>query len=151
MKIREARLKDIKRINEISLEGIFQENSFQYTGNKKKVKEEADYEFKKHKRTIKRGIQDKKQYWIVAEEKGIVVGFGSAYIKKDKGVTESVYIDKEFQRRGYGAKILNHLVKWLKSKNLKHIDSYLLTKNFPSLKLHKKIGFKPHVLRMKLK
>jgi L-amino acid N-acyltransferase YncA len=151
MKIRKATKKDIERINEIGLEGLFQEHTFQNPKNKKKIRQGVKEDFEFHKKTIKNNLKDKKQYWIVVEEKGIIVGFGSAYIKKDKGVIESVYIDKKFQKKSYGIKIMRHLIKWLKSKKVKHIESNFLFDNAPSLKLHKKLGFKPYFLRVRLK
>ncbi len=151
MKIRKAIFKDIKRINEILLEGSIQEHTFQNPGNKKKIKENVTEDFNHHKKAIKKKIQDKKQCWIVLEEKGVVVGFGSTHIKGNQGFIESVYITKEAQRKGYGKKILKYLVNWLKSKKVKHIESYLLVKNIPSLKLHEKLGFKPYLFKMRLK
>jgi len=151
MKIRKATEKDIPRIDKICEDGIYQEHSLQNPGDKKKISEGAESDLKFHRRTIRKNLEDKKQYWIVIENKGVIVGVGSAYIKKDKGVTESVYIAKESQRKGYGKKILKHLVSWLELKKVEHIESNLLVKNIPSLRLHKKLGFKPYVLRVRLR
>ena len=151
MKIRKAIQEDIVRINEIVLEGLFQEHSLQNPNDKRKIKQGVKNDIEFHKKTIKKNLQDKKQYWVVVEEKGNVVGFGSAYIKKDKGVTESVYVDKKFQKKGYGINIMKNLIGWLKSKKVKNIESNFLFENIPSLKLHKKLGFKPYLLRVKLK
>ncbi len=151
MKIRKATSKDIKKINEIGLEGLFQEHPLQNPENKKKIKQDVEDDFEFHKKTIKKNLLDRKQSWIVVEEKGIVVGFGSAYIKKNKGVIESVYINKKFQKEGYGKKLMKHLIRWLKSKKVKHIESNFLSKNIPSLKLHEKLGFKSYLLRVRLK
>jgi len=85
------------------------------------------------------------------EIKGEVIGFGSAYLWNNKGVIESVYISKNYQNKGYGIKILKYLIDWMKSKKVKHIESNILTENTPSIKLHKKLGFEPYLLRMKLK
>jgi len=150
MKIRKATSKDIEKINEIGLEGLFQEHALQNPKNKKKIKKGVNEDFEFHKRTIRKNLQDNKQCWIVVEEKGTIIGFGSTYIKKDRGIIESVYVAKEFQRKGYGMKIIKHLVSWLKSKKVKHIESNLLVKNTPSIKLHEKIGFKPYFLRVRL-
>ncbi|MEK6873504.1 MAG: GNAT family N-acetyltransferase [Nanoarchaeota archaeon] len=150
--IRKANIKDIKRINEIYFDGAFQEYNFQY--NKKSEKEKRKYideEIKNHKKKIRKDLQAKKQHWVVLEINGKVIGFGSAYLWSNKGVVESVYIDKNYQKKGYGTQILKYLINWMKLKKVKHIESNILTENIPSIKLHEKLGFKPYLLRMRLR
>ncbi|MBS3092328.1 GNAT family N-acetyltransferase [Candidatus Pacearchaeota archaeon] len=152
MTIRKATKKDIEKINEIYAEGIIQELEFQYPNKpKSKIKEYAKEEIKYHNQTVNKNIKDRKQYWIVLEENNNIIGFGSAYIKGNKGVTESIYIAKEFRGKGYGSKILKNLISWINSKKVKHIETNILTGNEPSIKLHEKFRFKPYLLRMRLR
>lgn len=152
MTIQKATKKDIEKINEIYAEGILQELKFQYPNKpKSKIKEDVEYDFNFHKKTIRKNIKDRKQYWIILEENNEIIGFGSAYIKGNKGVTESIYIAKEFRGKGYGSKILKNLISWINSKKVKHIETNILTGNEPSIKLHEKFGFKPYLLRMRLR
>lgn len=152
MKIRKAIDKDIVRINEIVKSGIYQEASLQHLGNKKKVKEDVEFDFNFHKKTIGKNLKDKKQYWVVVEEKGDIVGVGGAYIKgKERGIIESIYIAKKFQRKGYGKAIIENLINWIKSTKVRHIESNAFVRNKPSIKLHEKLGFKPYILRVRLK
>lgn len=152
MKIRKATEKDIQIINKICKEGLYQEWTIQHSGkHKKAIREDAESDLNFNKKTINKNLSDKKQCWIVLEEEGEVIGFGSAYLKDNKGIIESVYIAKSFQRKGYGKKILESLIDWLKPKKLKYIETNVLIKNEPSIKLHKKAGFKPYILRMRLK
>jgi L-amino acid N-acyltransferase YncA len=150
--MRKATSKDVGKINEIYSEGAFQEYSFHYgKKSEKEIKNIINEEINNHKKKIRRDLQAKKQHWIVLEIKGEVIGFGSAYLWNNKGVIESVYISKNYQNKGYGIKILKYLIDWMKSKKVKHIESNILTENTPSIKLHKKLGFEPYLLRMKLK
>ncbi|MEA3329876.1 MAG: GNAT family N-acetyltransferase [Nanoarchaeota archaeon] len=151
MKIRKAKKEDIKKINEIYEQGLFQEYSFQYPKNKTKIQMDVEYDSKFHKRMIKKNLKDKKQYWIVIEIDEKIMGVGSAYIKRDKGIIESVYISKSFQRKGYGQKIIKELIRWVRLKKAKRIESNFLVKNNSSIKLHEKLGFKPYVLKVRLK
>ena len=152
MTIRKANKKDIGRINEICKEGLIKEHTLQNFGkNNRKIKEDVEYDFNFHKKTISKNIKDRKQYWIVLEENNKIIGFGSAYIKGNKGVTESIYIAKEFRGKGYGSEILKKLIRWINSKKVKHIETNILTGNEPSIKLHEKFRFKPYLLRMRLK
>jgi L-amino acid N-acyltransferase YncA len=152
MKFRKATLKDIKRINEIYAEGILKEIMLQYPDySKKKINEEVAFEIKEHRSTVKKNLQDKKQYWVILEEKDKVIGWGSAYIEKRKGVTESIYISKEFRRKGYGREMKKHLIAWLKSKKVKVIETNILAKNIPSLKLSESFGFEPYLIKLRMK
>jgi len=151
--MRKASEKDIGRINEICKDGIFQEWTIQHSGkDEKKIKEDAENDFNFHKKTIKKNLKDKKQYWIVLEEKEGIIGVGSAYLKgKDKGIVESIYVAKAFQGKGYGKIILENLISWIKSKKVKHVESNVLIRNEPSIKLHEKFGFEPYILRRRLR
>jgi len=152
MKFHKATIKNIEKIKEIYSEGILKEFTLQYPKySNKKIKEKIEYEIREYNKTIRKNLNDKKQCWGTLVEKGEIIGFGSAYIKeKNKGVIESVYIEKSSHRKGYGKEILKHLIKWLKSKKVKAIESNFLTENKPSLKLHEGLGFKPYLLRVRL-
>ncbi len=149
MEMRQANIDDVDKINEIFSEGILQELKFQYSSNAK-IKKEFEWEVKNHKKYINKDLKDKNQYWIVLELNGLVIGFGSSYIKDGKGVVESVYVDKGFRRKGYGIKIVKELLRWIRSKKVRVIESNLFVKNLPSLKLHEKLGFKSYMFRMRL-
>ncbi|MBS3072452.1 GNAT family N-acetyltransferase [Candidatus Pacearchaeota archaeon] len=150
--IRKAIVKDIEKINEIYSEGAFQEYSYHHgKKSEREIRDSVNEEINNHKKKIRRDLQAKKQYWVVLEDKGKVIGFGSVYLWSNKGVVGSVYISKNYQNKGYGTKILKYLTNWMKSKKVKRIESNLLVGNVPSIKLHKKLGFEPYLLRMRLK
>lgn len=153
MKIRKAILADLNRIDEIYAEGSAEEVRYQFK-NISKEKYEKDLE--KHKISRKKGfrknMRSQNHYWIVVVDAQNILGFGEAYLKnKDEGMIENVYVDKTAKRKGIGIKITKELIKWLKKKKVKNINSAAYIKNKPSLNMHKKLGFKPLVVRMRLK
>lgn len=152
MKIRKATLKDLARIDEIYVEGSIDESEYQFSSNKlKEVKKDLKkYQFVR-RQGFRKYMKSKKHYWIVAEEDKNILGFGEAWIKnKDTGVTESVHVDRRYRKEGVGKRIMKEMIKWLKKQKLKHIESSCYANNKPSLEMHKKLGFKPLVLKMRL-
>lgn len=154
MIIRKANIKDLKDIDRIYVEGSIDEGKLQFP---KVSKKEILKDVNKTKKTIikefRKEIKSKKNNWIVVEENCQIAGFGNAEIKKDKryGMITMVYIDKKFRRRGIGIKISRKLIKWLKSKKVKYIESSAYINNKPSIKMQEKLGFKPISLKMRLK
>jgi len=153
MKIRKATLKDLKRIDEIYVEGSIDEGKYQFPNvSAKEMKKDLRKKEKERLKGWRRDMKSKKHYWIVAEEKNQIKGFGQAWLKrKDKGIVESVYVNKKYRRKRIGKKIISELINWLKKNKMKYIESGIYLKNKPSIKLHKKSGFKPISLTMRLK
>lgn len=153
MKIRKATEKDLNRIDEIYTEGTIDEKKLQFPRySKKKILDELNSKKKSRISKTKKALKNKKEYWVVAEENKEIIGFGQAYLRnKDVGVTESAYVDKKHRRKGVGRKIMKELIKWIKNKKMKHIESNVLVKNTPSIKLQETFGFKPYLLRMRLR
>lgn len=89
------------------------------------------------------------------EEKGFLFGFGNAEIKKNygrkEGIINMVYVDRRFRGKGMGKKILKELIYWLNRNKVRHIEAGFYYNNKPSIEMHKKFGFKPISLKMRLK
>jgi len=155
MKIRKAKEEDLKEIDKIYVEGSIDEGRLQFpkVAIKKMVKD-----LKKFKKVRIKGwekeLNSKKNYWIVLENNNIILGFGNAEIKKNynpkEGMLTMVYIDRKFRRKGFGKKIVKELILWLKKKKIKYIEAGFYYNNKPSIKMHKKLGFKPISLKMRL-
>ena len=153
MKIRRARKEDLPAVDKLYVEGSIDEGKLQFP---KVALKEMQKELGKHRNSRRQGsrryMKSKKHYWIVAEDKKEIIGFGQSWIKKkDTGITESVYVDRKYRKSGVGEKIMKDMIKWLKKQKLKYIESSVYLKNTPSIKLHKKLGFKPLLLKMRLK
>jgi L-amino acid N-acyltransferase YncA len=153
MKIRKANVSDLRGIDEIYVEGSIDEGKYQFPNiSLKEMKKDLDKKQNSRRQGFRRYMKSKKHYWIVAEEKGKIIGFGQVWIKnKDTGITESVYVDRKYRKRGVGKDLMKEMIKWLKNKKLKYIESSAYLRNKPSVKLHEKLGFKPFLVRMRLK
>jgi len=153
MKIRKAKKEDIRRIDEIYVDGSIREGRLQFPEISIK---EMQQDLNKYKNSRPKGfleeMKSKNHYWIVAEENGEIVGFGQAWIKtKEIGMLEKVYIDRRWARQGIGLKLLKELEKWLISKKVKFIEAGIYYKNKPSIKLNEKAGYKPISIKMRKK
>ncbi len=153
MKIRKAKKEDIRRIDEIYVEGSIREGKLQFP--KVPIKE-MQQDLNKYKTSRPKGfleeMKSKNHYWIVAEENGEIVGFGQAWIKKKEiGMLEKIYIDRRWARQGIGLKLLKELERWLISKRVKFIEAGIYYKNKPSIKLNEKAGYKPISIKMRKK
>jgi len=153
MKIRKAKKEDIGRIDEIYVDGSIREGKLQFP--KISIKEMRQ-DLNKYKNSRPKGflkeMKSNNHYWIVAEEKGEIVGFGQAWIKtKEIGMLEKVYVDRRWARQGIGLKLLKELEKWLISKKVKFIEAGIYYKNKPSIKLNEKAGYKPISIKMRKK
>jgi len=155
MKIRKARLDDLKRIDEIYTGGSIDEGKLQFPSvtinemikNLKKFKKNRINGWKKE-------LKSKNNYWIVLEDNKFILGFGNAEIKKNYGHNEGMctmtYIDRRFRRKGFGFRITKELVSWLKKQKVKHIEAGFYYNNLPSIEMCRKLGFKPISLKMRL-
>lgn len=153
MKIRRGKKQDTISMDEIYVDAHIDESKLQFPKVSKKVMRDDMIKKQRSRRAkMKKSIINKKNYYLIAEEKGEIIGFGHAYIKsKDTGILESIYIKKQYRRKGIGKKIAKELIKWLKKKKFKYIESNALIKNKASLKLQEKMGFKPYFVRTRLK
>ncbi len=154
MKTRKAKKEDIRRIDEIYVDGSIREGKLQFP--KIPIKE-IKKDLEKYKTSRPKGfleeMKSKNHYWIVAEnEEGGIVGFGQAWIKtKEIGMLEKIYVDRKAARQGIGLKLLKELEKWLISKKVKFIEAGIYCKNTPSIKLNEKAGYEPISVKMQKK
>ena len=153
MKIRKAKKEDIRRIDEIYVDGSIREGKLQFPEvSLKEMQQDLDKYKKSRPQGFLEEMKSKNHYWIVAEENGEIVGFGQAWIKtKEIGMLEKVYIDRRWARKGIGLKLLKELEKWLISKKVKFIEAGIYYENKPSIKLNEKAGYKPISIKMRKK
>ncbi len=151
--IRKATLKDLNEIERIYVEGSIDEGKLQFPNvSRKAMIKQLKKDAGSRKKELRQNLKNKKHFFVVTEIGSKVAGFGQAWLRKDStGIIEDIYIDKKHRRKGFGAKIALMLIKWLKKNKVKYIESSAFLKNAPSIKLHKKLGFKPICLKMRLK
>lgn len=68
------------------------------------------------------------------------VSFNSEKDNKDSYLINDIHILKQYQRQGYGAKILNFVINKVKGFNCKQLKIFVFNKN-PSLDFYKKHNF----------
>lgn len=149
VKIRRARKEDLKKIDEIYVNASKEEVSTQFFG--KQLKETLK-SFEKHKQDringFKKSIKDKKQYFIIALENNLIIGFGQVVLNNKKAKIEKVYVDKNYRRKGVATKIVKKIITWLKKQKVTDVNTGIFVHNKPSIKLHEKLGFKQITINM---
>ncbi len=131
MKIRKSKKKDLDKIAEI----------FRIEYGKK------PYGEKWTEKTALKKIKEYFNHYLVftAEQEKDVVGFliGSTEIWDDgtHGFIEEIVVSSEFQKKGYGKKLVKYFEDFLKKKGAKRLDlfSHIKSKAF---RFYKKQGFK---------
>lgn len=84
-----------------------------------------------------------KQNIVIVYEKDTPVGFGAYYMKSFyEGMVHFVYIDKNYRRKGYSAKLTQYMIDQLLKMGAKFIKLYTRVNNMPARALYKKLGFK---------
>jgi len=95
---------------------------------------------------------------LVAEFKGEVVASGYAKIKKARHYLNHenysylgfMYTRPEFRRKGINNKIIDGLKEWSYSKGLKEIRLTVYDDNIGAIGAYEKVGFKKHLIEMRL-
>jgi len=155
MKIRKATKKDIDEIDRIYVSAETDGMKLQFPKEWKSMLKNFKKNEKLRKKDFRKDIISKNNYWVVVEEEGKIAGFGNAEIKKNynekNGMITMIYVDDKFRRRGIGTIIVKELIKWLKNKKVKNIESAAYINNKPSIKMQTKLGFKPILIKMRLK
>lgn len=84
--------------------------------------------------------------WLVVEEDGEVLGY--AYANKWKtrssyrfSIESTVYLDHNFQSKGWGSILYTELLKDLRSKDVHMVIGVISLPNVSSVALHEKLGF----------
>lgn len=71
----------------------------------------------------------KHQHFLVAEQKGKIIGFGSATAD---GYIDTLFVHKNHQGKNVGTTILQHLITYLKKQGINeaHLDASLTARDF---------------------
>jgi L-amino acid N-acyltransferase YncA len=88
---------------------------------------------------------DKRPIWIV-EVDGVIIGwvvFHSFYGRPAYNATAevSIYLHEDYREKGYGQKVLEHVIDKSGSLGISTLLGYIFAHNEPSLKLFRKFGF----------
>jgi GNAT superfamily N-acetyltransferase len=94
----------------------------------------------------------------VVEHDGKIVASGCARIKPDRhylkhdlmGYLGFMYVPEEYRGQGLNKLIIDKLIEWCKQKGLKEIRLDVYETNAPAIRAYEKVGFKKHLITMRL-
>ncbi|MCR9227713.1 MAG: GNAT family N-acetyltransferase [Flavobacteriaceae bacterium] len=103
-------------------------------------------------------IQNPKACVLVAEIDGGVVASGYAISKRARHYLDHefyaylgfMYTDEDFRGMGVNAKIVGELKQWSQQEGFKEIRLTVYNENLPAIKAYEKVGFKKHIIEMRL-
>ncbi|ADV49583.1 GNAT family N-acetyltransferase [Cellulophaga sp. E16_2] len=107
---------------------------------------------------IEKFIKDGRSKVVVACIGGKIAGSGFATILTAKNylVHEEyvnlhfMYTAPDYRGQGVNALIMNTLKEWAHSKNIKEVRLTVYQDNLPAIKAYEKVGFKKHIIEMRL-
>ena len=95
--------------------------------------------------------------FFVAEENGKIIGYieGSVFknydifkIKK-KGLIDTLYVLPKYRKKGVAKKLVNEILKWFRSKGIKHFTLGTHALHKKAILFWKHMGFKEYNYRFK--
>lgn len=86
---------------------------------------------------------DSIKFWSLWEEENLIGCGALKFLDKSHGEFKSIRVVDEYRKRGYGFKIINHLINEAKKLDIKKLSLETGAGDFflPARKLFKKIGF----------
>lgn len=125
MKIRFATLKDLKFVKEL---------------DEKNMKSIIESLGEKYGSCMFEKFNSKRCFIIESNKKPI--GFAYFQIPENKLNIWNIQIDKNFQRKGYGKKLMEYLIKYARKKKLKKVILEAHASNKQAIDFYEKIKFK---------
>lgn len=103
-------------------------------------------------------IQDPKAQVVVAETEGKIVASGYAIPKRARHYLDHewyaylgfMYTDENYRGRGINALIVEALKQWSVDNGFNEIRLTVYSDNLPAIKAYEKVGFKKHIIEMRL-
>ncbi len=85
------------------------------------------------------------KFWSLWEESQLMGCGALKFLEKNHGEFKSIRIHDDFRGKGYGEKIINHLINEAKKLNINRISIETVSGDFfaPARKLFENCGFKP--------
>ncbi|MFR6021943.1 MAG: ribosomal protein S18-alanine N-acetyltransferase [Clostridia bacterium] len=99
---------------------------------------------------LKSELESNNSYFFVAKNiSGEIVGFAGIKIILDEADIMNIVIKKDFRNNGIGSLLLDYLISYSKSINLKTITLEVNEINIPAIKLYEKFDFEKLGIRKK--
>lgn len=144
MRIRKATVKDFDRIHELDMKGTM-DHYKKYCRDMKDPRKFKDYYYDHFKKLFRK----KTVLFLVAEEKGEIIGYCLGEIDKckktskynKKGYMSEVYVTEKYRKEGVAKKLVKELFKWFRTKKVKWIRLDVYSKNKRAIRFWEEIGF----------
>lgn len=90
-------------------------------------------------------VEGKRLQIILAETEDTqeAVGYCISALVAKQGEIASLFVDKQFRRRGIGGEFMNRALEWLKQNSAETIRIEVLANNDPALAFYSQFGFVP--------
>jgi len=99
---------------------------------------------------LKSELESNNSYFFVAKNiSGEIVGFAGIKIILDEADIMNIVVKKDFRNNGIGALLLDYLISYSKSIDLKTITLEVNEINIPAIKLYEKFNFEKLGIRKK--
>jgi len=79
--------------------------------------------------------------FIVAEDKGKILGYAIGEVQKDCGKIISIAVHPAWHKKGIGKKLANFLIEHFKKENLKKISLHVRKNNLAAISFYQNLGF----------
>lgn len=148
IEIRQATLEDLPVLLDFEQEIIKAERPFDVTIREDPV---SYYD-------LKQMVQDPEAQVVVADSDGKLVASGYAIPKRARpylgheyyAYLGFMYTNPQYRGLGINAQIVDELKQWAVKKGFKEIRLTVYNDNLPAIKAYEKVGFKKHIIEMRL-
>ena len=99
---------------------------------------------------LKSELESSNSYFFVAKNNsGEIIGFAGIKVILDEADIMNIVVKKDFRNNGIGSLLLDYLISYSKSINLKSITLEVNEINLPAIKLYEKFSFSKLGIRKK--
>ncbi|MBN1534850.1 MAG: GNAT family N-acetyltransferase [Spirochaetes bacterium] len=87
----------------------------------------------------------------VVEEDGKAVGYCISTMEQEKGEIDSLYVEEDYRRHGYGGRLVERSLRWLREKGCARIVVSVAEGHESVFGFYRAFGFYPRVTVLQLK
>lgn len=148
MKIRKAKESDLDQLCELGYKLLMHHSRYRkyylpVSDDKKRIRLQKKY--------YKSEMKSRNTFFLVIDDGGRLAGYSIAKIEKDPPVLENrikgnfaeIFIDKKYQGRGWGTKLLEKSLEWFRKRKVGRAIVAYDAKNQGAEDFYKKTDFKP--------
>jgi len=149
MKIRKATIKDFEKLKEIKAEFYLWECKRDNRLNTKWINQGLGSR-------LARNLKQKNTAFFIAEDKGNIIGYAGAEIKKNpssikhkkRGHMFNLYIKPKYRNKGVGKKLVNIILNWFKKNKISDLMIMTHSYNKRAYKIYNKFGFRDYIIEL---